>query len=184
MLSKEASRNTGTTTHESSDVVQAAGMKDGVGSGEVQYLERATIPEKIPRGFGRLIRDDSNNIVDVQLWEPEGDDPAVSGDDAGLMGSDDDFEIGHPVGQPERINIPSTSGWLLENGEGKEHATKVTRGACSKSYRKRVYSASKKTHGCGRENLRRFTLFAFDRLELNAFMLQLWKKCRGRVETD
>lgn len=84
---------------------------------------------RIPRGFGKLIRDSSGAIVDVILEEEEsrgGVETAVR--DRGT----EVFEIEGPVGEPESTNSAATSNWLLEGPSIEEDARGVVDGTCPK----------------------------------------------------
>ncbi|KAL5490267.1 NOP16 [Sanghuangporus weigelae] len=61
---------------------------------------------KLPRGFGRIIRDDSGTIVDIVLAEEEMP-------DCEEVAKDKDFEIGTSSGQTEKLVDPPNSRWLL-----------------------------------------------------------------------
>ena len=67
---------------------------------------------RLPRGFGRIVRDASGAVVDVVLAEEEMSD----GEDAAKDKGEDNFEIEI---EPNRMVEPSESMWLLENrGKG------------------------------------------------------------------
>ncbi|KAL5533168.1 NOP16 [Sanghuangporus sanghuang] len=61
---------------------------------------------KLPRGFGRIIRDDSGTIVDMVLAEEEMSDREE-------VAKDEDFEIGSSSGQTEKLVDPPNTRWLL-----------------------------------------------------------------------
>ncbi|EJD05799.1 uncharacterized protein FOMMEDRAFT_18040 [Fomitiporia mediterranea MF3/22] len=68
---------------------------------------------KLPRGFGRIIRDERGSVMDVVLGEEE-----MSGGEEAAEGKGlEDFEIESPSRQPERLGVPPGSGWLLENND-------------------------------------------------------------------
>lgn len=67
---------------------------------------------KLPRGFGRIIRDESGAVVDVMLAEEE-----MTNREEAIM--EKDFEIGSSSGQTEKLVVRPESRWLLED-RGKE----------------------------------------------------------------
>ncbi|KAL5511677.1 NOP16 [Sanghuangporus vaninii] len=97
---------------------------------------------KLPRGFGRIIRDDSGTIIDMVLAEEEMSDREE-------VAKDKDFEIGSSSGQTEKLVDPLNAQWLLvdrgregdpENEDAKELLEALE--AASKAGAKRTRTTS------------------------------------------
>ena len=105
--------------HNQQNVQSTGASKSGTEAGpSVNQTEnrdrQSAVGGKIPRGFGKIVRDEEGNVIDVELGEEE-----RSEDGEGAL-----MEEGDEIGQPE------SSEWLL-GGRGEEgHATEVIQGVC------------------------------------------------------
>ena len=103
--------------------------EENSGSGKISQGGRNTevsSPGRLPRGFERIIRDDSGAIVEVILAEDE----ELSGDEAGKGSDLDALEIDNFKGQPGRLDSGNASEWLLGNKEEKRSSIEVVKGKC------------------------------------------------------
>lgn len=81
---------------------------------------------KLPRGFGRIIRDESGAIVEVILAEDE----ESGGDEAEKDMELDPLEIDNLLRQPGRQESGNASDWLLGNNEKDGSSIGVVKGKC------------------------------------------------------
>lgn len=78
---------------------------------------------RVPKGFGRIVRDDAGNVVDVEL----GGDDAEGGGELGLAGGRDWVDEWDQSGA---ANITaSAAGWLLQDSREGSGPSGVVRGA-------------------------------------------------------